>query len=88
MLEIFNTFICFKTFNTQDIRLVLENVFSSDMSFNYDCIVIVFRYNTMRVDPTLCFLERCGPPEENAAEKAGVQDQDEDSKLDNDEEDR
>ena len=42
------------------------------------------QYNTMRSDPTLCFAERCGPPED--VEK--VQDQDEDSKLDNDEEDR
>ena len=47
-----------------------------------------FRYNTMRVDPSLCYLERCGGPPEESLEEKKIQDQDENSKLDEDEEDR
>ena len=36
----------------------------------------------MRLDPKLCFLEKCGPPEDDYTDK----NQDENSKLDDDDE--
>jgi len=38
----------------------------------------------MRGDPKLCFLSKCGPPDNNEEEKKGSFEQD-DSKLDDDE---